>query len=39
MVMLVFTVKVHRRLGGLSSGIPSAPSRLSSMVVRLHVGA
>ena len=33
------TVKVHRRLGGLSSGIPSAPGRLLFMVVRPLVGA
>ena len=39
MMMLVFTVKVHRRLGGLSSGIPSAPSRRLFMVVRSFVGA
>ncbi len=39
MMMLVFTVKVHRRLGGLSSGIPSVPSRRLFMVVRPFVGA
>jgi len=33
------TVKVHRRLGGLSSGIPSAPRRLTFMVMRPLMGA
>ncbi len=34
-----FTVKAQRRLDGLSSGIPSVPSRFLFMVVRPLVGS
>ena len=33
-----FTMKVCRRIGGLRSGMPSAPARLFCVVVRLMAG-